>query len=89
MIYEYSCPDCEHVFEQSHRIGKAPKRASCPSCGKKCERHFGSVAVHFKGGGWPTKFLKFNGEMTKRNEAAGCHMEKTWRGTEPKLVNQD
>ena len=87
MVYEYRCEECDVVIEKNYKIGKAATKIKCPDCGSECERHYSPVATHFKGGGWPSKFQKFNREMTEKNERAGRRMRKTWDGTQPKLVD--
>jgi putative FmdB family regulatory protein len=76
MLYDYRCPGCGAVFEKDFPMGKAAKQAKCPECGKKAKRAFMSCNFVLKGGGWPSKGISFNKEMTERNEKAGRNMRK-------------
>ena len=87
MTYEYFCEKCQMVLEAEFSFGKAPKEIIC-DCGTTCGRHYGDMNFILKGGGWPSKKMSFNKEMTDRNEAAGQRMRKTWDGTQPKLKEQ-
>lgn len=87
MIYEYFCEMCEKAIEKECSMGEAPKTVKC-ECGKRAARSFGGCNFAFKGGGWPSKFYRFNKEMTDRNRKAGERMRGTWEGTQPKLIDQ-
>ena len=88
MMFQYKCWDCEEVIEKEFPIGKADEKVPCPKCKKEVERFWGEVSFVLKGDGWAGKNIAFNREMTQRNEDAGKRMEKTWRGSEPKLIDQ-
>lgn len=49
-IYEYKCPECEHIFEQFLRIADYTPTASCPDCGKESTRIYSPV--HFSVDNW-------------------------------------
>lgn len=86
--YEYYCEACEKVIEQEFPFGKPAKTVKC-ECGKDATRYFGGGCNFvLKGGGWPSKFHRFNKEMTDRNRKAGEKMRATWEGTQPKLIDQ-
>jgi len=87
MTYEYFCEKCETVLEADFPFGKAPKKIDC-ECGESCERFYGDMNFILKGGGWPSKKISFNKEMSDRNAKAGERMRGTWEGTQPKLKEQ-
>lgn len=37
-IYEYTCPECGHAFEELVRSSGDADRQKCPKCGKKARR---------------------------------------------------
>lgn len=74
MLFDYSCKSCGEVLEKDFPIGEAPSSIEC-ECGERAKRSFGCSFI-LKGGGWPSKFHRFNKEMTERNEAAGRRMRK-------------
>lgn len=51
MIFVYKCNDCGE-FEANYKIGKAPKKKKCPSCGKQGERMFTPPSIKFNGSGF-------------------------------------
>ena len=85
MRYQYQCEKCELTFDLDFAMGKAPKTAKC-ECGEQAQRYYGGVSFILKGGGWPSKNLKFNADQTQKNKDAGKRMEKNRRGTELKTV---
>jgi len=88
MLYDYNCP--EHgLFEASFQIGEAPPSTTCPECGSEAKRAFTSCNFQLKGGGWPSKSLRLNREMTQRNERAGRRMKKEHGDGPMKLVAHD
>ena len=86
MTFEYYCDKCDKVFQEEHSIGEAPKKGACPKCGKKRERYYSSVNFSCDG---PSSRMKFNREMTKRNEEAGRRMMKDKPDRVPNLVGYD
>jgi len=83
-IFQYRCEKCGE-FEQFHPVGKAPNRTKCDRCGDEAKRILTPISFSFGAGGAPSANLRFNREMTKRNEAAGQRM----KARDPiKLVNQ-
>lgn len=32
-LYDYSCNDCEHIFEKTVKIAQMNEKQECPSCG--------------------------------------------------------
>ncbi|MBF0353131.1 MAG: zinc ribbon domain-containing protein [SAR324 cluster bacterium] len=51
-IYEYSCGDCHHEFEELQKFSDSPTE-TCPACGKPtATRKVSASAFHLKGGGW-------------------------------------
>ena len=88
MLYEYYCENCDKVFEQNFKMGEAPKSVKC-ICGKTAGRDYGKTSFILQGGGWPSKGMKFNKEMTDRNTAAGKRMHKNRKGTELKTLAYD
>jgi putative FmdB family regulatory protein len=53
-IYEFKCPLCGDLVEQSFHVYVTPK-INCGNCGCEMEKQFSSPAVHFKGDGWASK----------------------------------
>jgi putative FmdB family regulatory protein len=76
MLYDYRCTKCNKDFDVNFKIGTATEFVSCSSCGSESKRIFKSMNFVLKGGGWPSKKLSFNQEMTNRNKAAGERMYK-------------
>ncbi|MCF8105961.1 MAG: zinc ribbon domain-containing protein [Desulfohalobiaceae bacterium] len=50
-IYEYSCSNCSHVFEEWQK-GFEDREAECPECGMASKRLISSTAFILKGSGW-------------------------------------
>lgn len=71
--FDFKCQKCGRVFEEWHRVGRAPDESSCPDCGASSMRYFS--ALNFKCEG-PTSNAKFNREMTERNEKAAERMRR-------------
>ncbi len=51
-IYEYQCPQCQHVFEEWLSISEATDKAPCPQCTTQSSRIISNTAFVLKGGGW-------------------------------------
>jgi len=51
-IYEYTCPDCQNVFEEWLKASEATENAACPKCGAQAQRIISNTAFVLKGGGW-------------------------------------
>lgn len=53
MIYEYTCTNCEHDWEETQKITELPKTV-CPNCEKETAKRLISSGTGFilKGGGW-------------------------------------
>lgn len=51
-IYEYSCPQCGHVFEEWTRTHDATEQQDCPRCGTAAPRIMSQTSFVLKGGGW-------------------------------------
>lgn len=50
-IYEYSCQDCQHVFEEWQK-DFTDKEMACPVCGGQAKRMISNTAFILKGSGW-------------------------------------
>ncbi|MDZ7758659.1 MAG: zinc ribbon domain-containing protein [Desulfovermiculus sp.] len=50
-IYEYSCEDCQHVFEEWQK-DFTDKEITCPICGGRSKRMISNTAFILKGSGW-------------------------------------
>ncbi|MFO7802837.1 MAG: zinc ribbon domain-containing protein [Desulfovermiculus sp.] len=50
-IYEYSCEDCQHVFEEWQK-DFTDKEMTCPVCGGLAKRMISNTAFILKGSGW-------------------------------------
>ncbi len=50
-IYEYSCEDCQHVFEEWQK-DFTDKEMTCPVCGGQAKRMISNTAFILKGSGW-------------------------------------
>ena len=69
-IYEYSCADCEHVFELVQKMTD-PAPENCPSCGgSNVGKMMSSGAFHLKGGGW------YSDGYSKEKKTAGSDSPK-------------
>jgi putative FmdB family regulatory protein len=75
MRYGFHCGECGLDIEQSLKIGTAPESVECPECGEQAKRVF-SCNFELAGGGWPSKGLSLDREMTAKNERAGKRMRK-------------
>jgi putative FmdB family regulatory protein len=51
-IYEYTCPNCQNVFEEWLKTSEAVEAAPCPKCGSQARRIISNTAFVLKGGGW-------------------------------------
>lgn len=74
MLYEYHCSGCGATFDMPFRMGTAESFVKC-QCGYKASRSFSGASFILKGGGWPSKAMKFNEEQTRKNEEAGERMK--------------
>jgi len=53
-IYQYRCPRCGD-FDVSHRMGTAPEKERCSSCGRAgAKRVYVPVGVVYRGSGFYT-----------------------------------
>ncbi len=50
-IYEYSCPQCDHVFEEWQK-DFVERELNCPQCGAPSKRLISNTAFILKGSGW-------------------------------------
>lgn len=73
MMYGYRC-ECGKDMDENFPIGKAPDTVTC-ECGKEAKRVY-SCNFELAGGGWPSKKIALDREMTARNERAGQRMRK-------------
>lgn len=53
-IYEYTCSECRHVFEEWVKSASDPETDSypCPKCGAKAYRIISNTSFLLKGDGW-------------------------------------
>ena len=51
-VYEYTCPHCQHIFEEWLKISEATENAPCPKCGCQSQHIISNTAFVLKGGGW-------------------------------------
>jgi putative FmdB family regulatory protein len=78
MIYEFICHECEFAFEKEYPMAKAPDRSKCPECSKLCNRHYGSVGVHFKGDDWHTNKSRKSRDRNKKTEGKMAEALVDW-----------
>ncbi|MFP4392677.1 MAG: FmdB family zinc ribbon protein [Desulfohalobiaceae bacterium] len=50
-IYEYSCPECQHLFEEWQKDFRE-RTIQCPICGAEAKRMVSNTAFILKGSGW-------------------------------------
>ena len=50
-IYEYSCPECETLFEE-WQTGFEERTQPCPECGAESRRIISNTSFVLKGSGW-------------------------------------
>ncbi len=50
-IYEYSCPECHHVFEEWQKDFQE-RSFQCPVCGSEAKRMISNTSFILKGSGW-------------------------------------
>ena len=68
MIYSFMCSSCDARADLDFKMGEAPRKAKCPSCGEEAKRVYEATAVVFKGTGWPSKAISFKKQMTEKND---------------------
>ena len=51
-VYEYTCPNCQNIFEEWLKVSEAAESAPCPKCGGKARHIISNTAFVLKGGGW-------------------------------------
>ncbi len=52
-IYEYSCKNCGHVFEEWYKkMSDATAQCACPKCAGLGEQIISNTSFALKGGGW-------------------------------------
>lgn len=49
MLYEYSCHECEKVYEVQMPLSRHGEEVKCPHCDKPLERHISPVYFTIKG----------------------------------------
>ena len=46
-IYEYTCPACDHLFEELVRSEREARQVACPKCGQRqVQRRLSVFAAH-------------------------------------------
>ena len=65
--YTYACRGCHHRFDEVQAMSDAPL-VTCPKCGGKLRRVFGTVGVTFKGPGFYRTDSRKGGERSERSE---------------------
>ena len=50
--YEFRCPNCQVVIEQTRALDEDRPMPICGDCLVSFERVYSSPSVHFKGEGW-------------------------------------
>jgi putative FmdB family regulatory protein len=73
MRYEFECGKCGEMVEQAFRMGEAPEKVKCPSCGKIASRVFSSVALKINGG--INRTSTFGENMKSQNQKAAKRMK--------------
>ena len=51
-IYEYTCPNCQNIFEKWLKFSESTENAPCPKCASRAQRIISNTAFVLKGGGW-------------------------------------
>ena len=51
-VYEYTCPNCQNIFEEWLKISETTENAPCPKCGSQARHIISNTAFVLKGGGW-------------------------------------
>ncbi|MCF8039512.1 MAG: zinc ribbon domain-containing protein [Desulfohalobiaceae bacterium] len=62
-IYEYSCSNCSHIFEEWQK-DFADREVECPDCGAASKRLISNTAFILKGSGW---YVTDYAEGSKKN----------------------
>ena len=75
MLFPYQCQKCGNRFDGDFPIGKAPRKAPCPSCKGDSKRIYEGLSVAVKIGGHFCKTSKFGEQMKQKNEAAAHRMK--------------
>ncbi len=87
-IYEYYCPDCQHLFEEWQK-DFTEREMNCPICGTKAKRLISNTSFILKGSGWyvtdyahkssPTSTAQSsdNGNGSEKKEATNQNTDKT------------
>ena len=69
-IYEYSCEDCQHVFEEWQK-DFTDKEMVCPVCGGQAKRMISNTAFILKGSGWYATDYARNSSSSSGNGGNG------------------
>ena len=51
-VYEYTCPNCQNIFEEWLKISETTESALCPKCGSQARHIISNTAFVLKGSGW-------------------------------------
>ena len=89
-IYEYTCSECEHEFEELQKFSDNPKE-TCPFCGKTAaKRKVSASAFHLKGGGWyKDGYSSTNEEKSTKKETPSSSTKKESSKTSTKKASSD
>lgn len=44
-LYDFKCPECEHILEIYMTMEEAKQPVYCPNCGAKMERYYGDQYI--------------------------------------------
>ena len=66
-IFQYKCPDCNHVQDEYHGIN-SESAVLCKDCGKPSAKQFIPTSNFLlTGGDWPTQGMKMKSSMSRKN----------------------
>ncbi len=82
-IYEYKCPQCEHVFEEWLKSHVGVEQADCPKCGTESGQIISNTSFVLKGGGWYV--TEYGGRKNQENN--GDSQTHTTSETAPKQAS--
>ena len=51
-VYEYTCPNCQNIFEEWLKFSETTESAPCPKCGSTARHIISNTAFVLKGNGW-------------------------------------
>lgn len=77
--YDFSCPQCEVVFERRLSISGSDDPQTCDTCGSTVKKLISLPNFILKGDDWVGKNLRIKSQMAERNRKASIRQEQLKR----------